>query len=144
MSETFPEFMQRYLELLNLRARMRESYSEQDQRIKDQIAVLEPHVREFCQKQPDATFETPEFAGDQIARFGKLGTLRLKTEKSQKQITKDILFTVLKNYFVSQGQSIEDGEKCAEHCWDNRPTETKEILTRTFGAPRKRKLDIEF
>ena len=137
----FPPFMQTYLELLNMRARMRESYNEQDQKIKEQINSVEPLVRNYCESRPEKVFETPSFSGDQEARFGKLGTVRIKTEKVSKPLSKDVLFTFLKDYFIKNGKTIEEGEKCAEECWASRPVETKEVVDRTYGASRKRKPD---
>ena len=64
MASAMPDHVQKYLELSNMRTKMRDSYNEQDQRVKDQMALLEPHIWKFLETQEDERFVTPQFSAE--------------------------------------------------------------------------------
>lgn len=148
MASAMPDHVQKYLELSNMRTKMRDSYNEQDQRVKDQMALLEPHIWKFLETQEDERFVTPQFSVEEESRFGKLGTLRVKVQKEQKPMTKTHLFESLKDVMVNKrGMPESVAQECADICWSTRPTVEKRTLDRTFGNPRggkRKELDLVF
>jgi len=137
MASAMPDHVQKYLELSNMRTKMRDSYNEQDQRVKDQMALLEPLIWTFLETQEDERFVTPQFTAEEESRFGKLGSLRVKVQKEQKPMTKTHLFESLRDVMVNKrGMPESVAQECADICWSTRRTVEKRTLDRTFGNPR--------
>lgn len=146
-----PDFVMRYMEVTNARARMKEQYKAQDSKLKEFEQQLEPQVGEWLKAQPRQeerfSFEDPK----SLQRFGKPGKLVYKEIDEPKQLSynrldlvnRDFYANVFEQQFPHIQLSDEDKKRLAalhtDYTWAKRETKRRTEVRRTVTTKRRRR-----
>ena len=144
-----PEGVQKYLELSELRRRMKLSYEQQDAKLREAADALRPQVQAWVLAQPKAVVALAPTTPEEQARFGSSGKLVYHTKDEFKALSYSILhqnnrmfFTeVLRERFPQVPPDVlnQMASLCTDYCWVNRHKVVKEELIRVYDDDQKKR-----
>lgn len=145
-----PDFVLRYMEVTNARARMKEQYKTQDAKLKEFEQQLQPQVGDWLKSQPRQeerfTFDDPQ----SLQRFGRPGKLVYKEIEEPKQLSysrldlvnRDFYANVFEQQFPHLQLSEEDKKRLAalhtDYTWAKREITRRTEVRRTVTTKRLR------
>lgn len=138
-----PDYVRKFLELEDVRRRMKISYEQQDADVRRAIEPYRAHVQAWVMAQPKARYEVHD------AHVGLRGRLELKSREEFKALSyntlehnnKKFFMTVLPQRFPGIPADVLDqiSSLCTDFCWTNRDKNMRTDLLRTFEDERKKR-----
>lgn len=149
MATALPEFVIKYLELLEYRNKMKTSYHQQDEKVQQAADQLKPEVMNWLKLQQRQELDLRFISADEQPRFGKGGKLSFKIREEPKplsysrldQVNRMFFCKVLQQYLpnvnISADTLVNLASVCTDYCWVNREKQIKEDIQRSY-SDRKR------
>lgn len=142
----YPDFVARYLELIEGRRRMRAAFKAQEEQVNKAIEQCEEHAQAWLKQVPKETIPVQTESDEEKRRFGTDGYLQLKRTQDKKSLNPQILTNLLNAFLcarltqlgVNPQVAAEVAAQSAQYCWTNRPAKQERVeIHRGFTKKRK-------
>lgn len=138
-----PDYVRKYIELEDVRRRMKLSYEKQDADVRRAIEPYLAHVQAWVMAQPKARYDIRD------ERLGLSGRVEFRSREEFKALTyntldhnnKKFFLTVLPQRFPNIPADVLEqiSSLCTDFCWANRDKNLRTDLLRTFDDARKKR-----
>jgi hypothetical protein len=148
-----PNFVQRYMELLEMHRKMKAVFNANEKKLDEALTEVKPHVQNWLNTIPNGEWSLVINDPAEKDRYGCTGKLAFISKEEQKSLTYQKLNDNLKTFFqqvmhpqmpnVSHDSLMNFANLCSDFCWVNRETVHKQRIRRIYikdrMKPSKRK-----
>jgi hypothetical protein len=153
LQSRIPDFLLKYLQLLEIHKNMKKSYDEQQTKLLNGIADLEPAVKEWLLGQPNKEFSLGPLTPEERKTLGTSTTLRYVQKEDSKALSYSKLDENHRAFFTNVvSKQLPElpseiltriSSLCTDYCWWNREKTVKRKIERVSAKASARNLKIQ-